>query len=293
MSEGVKLAENAYKDASSSYIRKQKNKIRYYILLNPRFSRQWFERLETSVFAEILRYRPALYIKPFRPYISVRFDFGQKINLIKSTYEFLKKNNLYDSFLKKDDGIELAKFSNYVLRLEYIYRCRKEGEIVISLSDNQTNDRLVFAAFSVENENNKNVCRVGCVQAIADKNKLKVLQKTLYGIRPKSFIIFALQEVCRQLQCSKIRAVSDKLHSYRRQHLIFLPWFHKINFDYDKFWTEIGGKLLNDWWFELPTEYKRKDFKEIKSQKRSMYRKRYALLDEVAVQIVENLGLQT
>ena len=195
----------------------------------------------------------------------------------------------------KKQGIKLANIKNseknYVLKLEYIYRCRKEGEIVISLSDDQTNERLVFAAFAVEIDRGQYICRIGCVQSLPVKKQLKTLQKILYGVRPKSFLIFSLQELCKQWHCSKILAVSDKLHSYRQQHFIFLPMFHKINFDYDKFWIETGGKLRNDDWFCIPSEYKRKDFKEIKSQKRSMYRKRYTLLDNVVRQIKDNLIL--
>ena len=61
-------------------------------------------------------------------------------------------------------------------------------------------------------------------------------------------------------------------------------------FDYDGFWTEADGKLETDGWFHLPARLQKRDATEMKPNKRSMYRKRYAMLDAVSAQIHRALG---
>ncbi len=58
--------------------------------------------------------------------------------------------------------------------------------------------------------------------------------------------------------------------------------------DYDAIFGESGGELKDYW--ELPLEMDR-NLDDIPSKKRSMYRKRYAMLDDLAKVIEEKLGL--
>ena len=58
----------------------------------------------------------------------------------------------------------------------------------------------------------------------------------------------------------------------------------------DSLWQESGGELSQDLrFYKIPLEEYRKPIEEIKSQKRSQYRKRYELLDQYMVQVHENL----
>ena len=58
--------------------------------------------------------------------------------------------------------------------------------------------------------------------------------------------------------------------------------------DYDAIFAESGGQLKDYW--ELPLEIDR-NLDDVPSKKRSMYRKRYAMLDDLAKLIEEKLGL--
>jgi len=58
----------------------------------------------------------------------------------------------------------------------------------------------------------------------------------------------------------------------------------------DPLWEDIGGSVTQDpRFFKIPLEEYRKPIEEIKSQKRSQYRKRYELLDGYQEQIRGNL----
>ena len=58
----------------------------------------------------------------------------------------------------------------------------------------------------------------------------------------------------------------------------------------DPLWQESGGELSQDpRFYIIPLEEYRKPIEEIKSQKRSQYRKRYDLLDQYAEEVKANL----
>jgi len=57
----------------------------------------------------------------------------------------------------------------------------------------------------------------------------------------------------------------------------------RVQIDYDELWANAGGtRHEQDGYWHLPARPERRDETEIKSQKRAMYRRRYAMLDEIA-----------
>ncbi len=82
-------------------------------------------------------------------------------------------------------------------------------------------------------------------------------------------------------------AVSDE-GFYANTHMVR---GHKAKVaELDPLWEDIGGVITEDSrFYKIPLEEYRKPIEEIKSQKRSQYRKRYGLLDSYEVQIRDNL----
>ncbi len=290
------LATETYKNHSEKYRKRQQRKIIFYVFLKQKFSRKWFDILYNKDLKSVFPHRPYMYIKPFRPYISIKWNTKQKLKVILDSYRFLseKKDFLVD-FLQNKEAKTLANlfFNDEIkgeLKLGYDNRFRKEGELVLWFESEQLGGRIISVAFSFEEtEKNNWTCLIGCVQGqIADsQNFTKETQKLMYGLRPKAFIIYALQELAREWGCSTIYGVGDAIQSYRKKHAIHLAWTHKIHFNYDELWLENGAKNMGKGWFELPLVPVRKDLQEIKSKKRSMYRKRYQMLDEISAQITE------
>jgi len=60
-------------------------------------------------------------------------------------------------------------------------------------------------------------------------------------------------------------------------------------FNYDEFWQENQGVYHAPYW-RLPLEIERKPLEDIVSKKRSMYRKRYEMLDSLANDIRQRLS---
>jgi uncharacterized protein VirK/YbjX len=257
--------------------------------------------LESTKFNHINLNRPRLYVKPFRPYISIKWSKEKKVNVIIDTYRFIENIgfNFSQFFLTQRKEIVIAKliFENKYegfIKLGYNSGFRNEGEIVITLYCNELGGRISSVVFSME-ETKKGewVCLIGCVQGHRHKHveeTFKLTQKLLHGLRPNTLVIYAAQEWLRNLGCNAIYCIGSSIHSSKRKNAINVPWKKKLNFDYDKFCLELGGRNINKDWFELPLTHIRKEYEEIKSNKRSMYAKRYKMLDILSLQISNSVS---
>ncbi|WP_281232540.1 DUF535 family protein [Flavobacterium gelatinilyticum] len=293
MKESWLQASASFAEERKSYRLKQQLKSLFGALTNPYFTCKWYQILKSPDFLFITAYRRRIYLKPYRVYMSIKWTKKQKTKVICDTYKFIMSKN--ETFKKVISSNKAATIANFRLNdeiqasitLGYDERFRKEGELVFSFSSDQLGGRIVSAAFSFEEISPKQwICRIGCVQGNKNtENESKTAQKLLNGLRPKSLIIFAVQEFSRQLGCVNIYGAGDSIHAYRQKHAIHLPWRHTINFDYDIIWNESGGHPNDDGWFELPLSPVRKSMEDLKSHKRALYRRRYVQMDEIAAQI--------
>ena len=64
----------------------------------------------------------------------------------------------------------------------------------------------------------------------------------------------------------------------------------KLKTDFSKFWEESGGTLCKDErFYELPMVEYRKTMEEVPTRKRAVYRRRFALMDEIDDAILKNI----
>jgi uncharacterized protein VirK/YbjX len=104
--------------------------------------------------------------------------------------------------------------------------------------------------------------------------------RALYGIRPKALVFYVLQQLATCWGITHLRAVSDDAHIY--QH------FQKrvdLAASYDEFWPDCGGVKGPDDLFDLPVAFAPREIASIRVNKRQMYRRRYAMLEQIAEQI--------
>jgi len=291
----VHLASVAFANEKKEYKRKQQWKVLYYTVLHPKFASRWFSYLKSDDFAEIVAYRPKIYIKPFRVYMSTRWTQEQRVKVIRNSYRFiLSKGELFKQVLY-NKYTELARISlsesvTGLFILGYDNKYRKEGELVISFECKEMGGVIASAAFAFEEQQAGCwICRIGCVQGnrLLKNDVLKAMQKMWNGMRPKALIVFAVQEFARQLGFSALYGAGDSIQAYRKKHAIHIQRFHAISFDYDALWNEIGGQPNNEGWYKLPLTLVRKEKDEIKTHKRALYRRRYQQLDELSLKIAD------
>ena len=111
------------------------------------------------------------------------------------------------------------------------------------------------------------------------KEMVKQLTKMCHGLRPAYLMV----ETMKALGFNQLLGIPQKYQNKSR----FIQSSHYV-VDYDAIFAESGGQLKDYW--ELPLEIDR-NLDDVPSKKRSMYRKRYAMIDDLAKVIEEMLGL--
>lgn len=155
-----------------------------------------------------------------------------------------------------------------------------EGWWAVSLRNVQ-GERIYTASFTFLPHN---ALLIGSVQGpnTADaKDVVRQMTKTLHGIRPQHFMINALQLLSGSLKTTPLLGIAQ-------DNQVKLRWALKkrVQINYDDLWANAGGtRNAQDGYWHLPALPARKNESEIKSQKRAMYRRRYAMLDEIAAQM--------
>ncbi len=291
-----RFAYRGYESQPHRYRRKQQWKSFFYAVFNAGFAKKWFEIINAPEYELITAQRKLLYFKPFRVYMSVKWSKAKKTKVILDTYKFIYKHNgAFIGIIESNQVFEIADFKLHdstqgKLILWYEDRYRKEGELLLSFVCEELGGMIVTASFSFEELSIDNwICRIGCIQGHSSngENATKMAQKLLHGLRPKALIVFAIQEFSKHLGFSGVYGAGDDIQAYRQKHLIHLPGRHDINFNYNAIWTECGGELAMDGWYKLPLSQVPKNMEDISSNKRSQYRKRYTLLDELSLKITD------
>jgi len=258
-------------------------------LFNRRSCRGWYDLLDSAPLQTFLTVNPALPLKPLKPYLSLSLDIRNRIRVIQDSLLLLSTH--WESFRHIITGqnpviatIDLGHDGTATLCLEYNHQKEGELSLLLRMSDGRV---AAMSSFAFERKpNGDHAMRIGRIQGVKDHELLRRLEKAMHGLRPKSLMLFASQEFSRALNVKEIFGVSNAYQVYKRKVLIPIPGLRKLSFDYDSFWSESGGKLEPDGWFRLPPSLEKRTVSEIKPNKRSMYKKRYAMLDNIADQII-------
>lgn len=106
--------------------------------------------------------------------------------------------------------------------------------------------------------------------------------KTAHGMRPKDLLIEVFRSLCRAAGIDTIKAVSDAARHQRSTYSLRRSnGRDPVELGYDTTWHERGGVLGDDGFFDVPVTADRRTEAEMPANKRSMYRRRYTLLDTI------------
>jgi uncharacterized protein VirK/YbjX len=161
-------------------------------------------------------------------------------------------------------------------RLLFNSSLKKEGVMVMALNLGET--RLYHIDFWLDMAaDGSRTLHIGALQGIEEGLPLLgALGKHFNGYRPKNLILRAVRLLAEQLKIDRIYAVADAGH-HTNNHVRLDK---KVKTSFDKFWSETGGHLSSDpRFFELDKVEPQKNIEDIKSSKRSQYRKRFAMFD--------------
>lgn len=182
-----------------------------------------------------------------------------------------------------------GEFQDEALYIKILFdsSLKKEGLMVVALYLGTT--RIYHIDFWIGSDNNAGkTLHIGALQGIEEGLPvLGSLAKDFHGYRPKNLVLRVVRLLSFQLQLDRIYAVSDSGH-YTRNHL---RYNRQLKTSLDKFWRETEGTLSDDpRFFELGKNEPQKSIEDIKSSKRSFYRKRFAMLEEFDTEVNEALN---
>lgn len=188
-----------------------------------------------------------------------------------------------NTLLRQQKYVLADILDDYTASLEFNTICCEEGFWCISLRK-KSNDELIYQCTFV---------------LLADKQMLitsmqgpkmdagicmSALTKVFFGMRPHFLLIQIVREFAKQIGITSLLGIPFQNQIKTRRYN------NKVKFDYNSFWSECQGKTNAALgYYQIPLEACRKDLSEIASKKRSMYRKRYALLDALQDSIHSNI----
>lgn len=164
------------------------------------------------------------------------------------------------------------------LKLQYDHRMRFEGQLTLKLMVN--GEELYYLHFLLSDT----AVYIGGIQGAKGQLELnKVVTKITEGLRPQNFIYFGFTVLCQALGRQEIYGIRNAFHIYQNES----KSKEKVLYDFEQLWLELGGVEFSDEWMTLPLTYARKPLEEVSNKKRSTYRKRYVLMDDIATKLLE------
>ena len=120
-------------------------------------------------------------------------------------------------------------------------------------------------------------------------NIYRNLTKSLHGLRPRDFLLETLKVLTIIIGSNEILAVSE--NGRYHHHPYFNKKTKKAGINYDEIWLERGGFKIDDNFFKFNTEAARRDIESVRPNKRSMYRKRFELIDNIELRLRQDISL--
>jgi uncharacterized protein VirK/YbjX len=251
----------------------------------------WFQLLSNPAWTPVVVRYPRLHLKLQRPYLRKDLPLARVWEILRQHYTFLLEAipedvlaAIYSPSGYKLLDLNLERDGRYALTLSYQTGFEREGDLVLSLHDSVKGRNLVSLALVINryfpHDREITIASIQTNQEAHDKEEVVALTRTMHGLRPKALLVFALQELAVRWNIQSIRAVGNSLHIW--QH-----WARKKNIllDYDTFWMECRGKAGSDGLFDLPLQPHYRSISEIKPNKRSLYKQRYAFMAKLSSQI--------
>lgn len=250
--------------------------------------RKWFEISDNPLLTQTLKRFPLISGAIYWPYINHTWSMERRLSAIDQHFRMLGGPAMIIAHAMFAEA-ELARLDKEYPGLRFVFDKAewfvREGEIVLNLFVND--QRFYSIAFTLGVDDNQPVVFVGALQGANSDSAQGVYREithSLYGMRPRDLLMVALKLLCRELGIRRIWAVS----SDNRQHRsTYFGYSHadKVRVNYNEVWREHFGVALGNGFFEIPAVVRYKDMSEIPTRKRASYRRRYAMLDKLAVEI--------
>ena len=233
-------------------------------------------------------FRPEIYKQQTHSWLYRNSTHDKRIKYLKDHFQFLEQTHNHYS-IKQIYMDKFTHFSikvgpnNLAINLRYAGHILREGMLSLTVDFNSsTICRLTFWFSIIDG---KKSLVIGCLQGKGNAlDDFKEFTKTLFGIRPQNMAIIALRIYAASLGIEQILTFPKKrLHSKRISKDSHL----------DDLWTEQGKQPLNAMYIKISSITIRKTITNVSTHKRSLYKKRYAFLDNLEAEFLVFLNKHT
>ena len=253
----------------------------------PEATRDWIAFVEAHVPAPL---QAAFVMRPLRPYMRQHFDVKTRRDVLRTHYGSMAPYLAADEALRHEPGVVVATLvgkgeARYLLYLGG--NTSKEGELTFGLYDTNGHYLAKMEASIGPDEAGAAVLWVGGLQGAKPpmgRDEVVRATKDLFGLRPKGAVMLAAQAFAQALGLSAIRAPGNEGHISQRGFRK-LREKRKIHADYGQFWEEIGGMRIADEEYRIPVVPQVRDAAEVKPHKRSEWKKRQAISEQLALDL--------
>ena len=216
-------------------------------------------------------------------FLDKRFNSKQRFQAICDNLLFLPEKLTALSVLIYKTPLSFGEvIPDFEMTLSMTTHQPMEGYWVLELWHKPRNELVYLLTFAKLDE----ALLISVVQGPnfeGSKEMVKQLTKMCHGLRPAYLMVEMMKALTKALGFKTLLGIPQKYQNKSR----FIQSSHYV-VDYDAIFAESGGQLKDYW--ELPLEIDR-NLDDVPSKKRSMYRKRYAMLDDLAKVIEEKLEL--
>ena len=250
----------------------------------------WLQLLNSHpLFLDLVKARPRLLYKIYRPYLSKTLDCPQRLALLQDHYRFVFRRGLGPLVVCAARGpVVLGGISGksglpYHLQLCAIEPLEREGELVLQLMQGET---LVYSsAFSFFNSERGMTLGIGCMQGPQGEHGLQTIKdatRELHGLRPKNLMVRLLRQLGHEYGCAELRLVGNANRALTGS----ATRKGKVHADYDSLWQELDAQPRADGDYRLACEaLAEPDMAAIPSKKRSEARKRHETLEQLVAAV--------
>ena len=228
------------------------------------------------------------------PYLNNGWTVTERLDRIATHYELLATNSAALLPLDKRTAMLLVDLHRYSAGCRIIIDrapwFKREGELVLNLF--RETFRVASLAFILGKQHGAPALFIGAIQGInrgvSSEESLEVfrnLTKDFEGVRPKSLLLDIVRMLANELGVKALFAVADENRHHRHRYF-GTDAQTKLAANYNEAWIEHGGTLSAvPGFYELPVRASRKQIADVPAKKRAMYRRRYAMLAEIEVEV--------
>ena len=179
--------------------------------------------------------------------------------------------------------VRLAEFEDKTgqtafLSLGYSPQFNKEGSLLLGLHVQGV--RVVSLVFSVHTE--EACIYIGCIQSVNVNTREVVKQatKALHGIQPRILLLEVVQLMAEIFNIERIEGIGQDNHPYANTKKE-----NDIRINLNEIWALLGGQLNANGNYDIPARLVLKPLEEYKSNKRSEYKQRHLLIENIQFEL--------